>query len=78
MVSASTGTFQTYTSGVITSPACGTNVNLAVLIVGYGPNYFLVQNSWGVHWGDQGYVKIGIVPGAGICGINQFVAYPII
>lgn len=53
-------------------------MNLAVLIVGYGSNYFLVQNSWGVHWGDQGYVKIGISAGAGICGINQYVAYPII
>lgn len=77
-VAGSTGTFQTYSSGIITTAACGTDSNLAVLIVGYGTDYYLVQNSWGVWWGDKGYVKIGMAEGAGVCGINQYVAYPVI
>ena len=77
-VAANSGTFQYYTSGVITGTACGTSSNLAVLIVGYGNGYFLVQNSWGTWWGDQGYVKIGFAGSAGVCGINQYVAYPVV
>lgn len=75
-IQADTSTFQTYSSGVITSASCGTNIDHAVLAVGYGEDYYIVKNSWGTWWGDQGYVKIGIANGAGICGINQYVAYP--
>jgi C1A family cysteine protease len=80
-IEADTSTFQTYSSGVITSAACGTNIDHAVAAVGYGTDptaggYYLVRNSWGTSWGDQGYVKIGQAGGAGICGINQYVAFP--
>jgi len=49
-----------------------------VLAVGYGTlngiDYFLVKNSWGHGWGDQGYVKIGGMFNA--CGILQQMSYP--
>jgi KDEL-tailed cysteine endopeptidase len=75
-IEADTTVFQTYTSGVITSAACGTSLDHAVLAVGYGTDatgvaYFLVKNSWASTWGDEGYVKIGAVEGEGICGINM-------
>jgi len=61
--------FQQYTSGVITSAACGTSLDHAVAIVGYGTEngqeYFRVRNSWGASWGDHGYVKIAVSSGAG-------------
>ena len=52
-----------------------------VLAVGYGTNssgveYYLVKNSWGTNWGDQGYVKIGVASGMGICGIQGRPVYP--
>ena len=30
----------------------------AMLIVGYTGNFFIVKNSWGADWGDQGYCYI--------------------
>ena len=67
--------FQFYKSGVITSEFCGTMVDSAVTIVGYGQtqqgqDYWLVKGTYGQSWGDQGYAKIGISDGQGICGIN--------
>lgn len=67
--------FQFYYSGVLDNTNCGTNLDHAVLVVGYGTDeksgeeYWLVKNSWDVTWGDQGYIKLAIVDGDGICGV---------
>lgn len=68
-----------YSGGVITSSACGTNLDHGVLAVGYGTEsgqeYFLVKNSWGAGWGVNGYVKIG-ASSSNICGILSQPSYP--
>jgi len=69
--------FQLYTGGVITSNSCGTQLDHAVLAVGYdttsaGKDYWIVKNSWGASWGLSGYVWIGksnSTNTAGVCGI---------
>jgi cathepsin C len=37
-------------------------VDHSVVLVGYGiengKEYWMIQNSWGVHWGDNGYMKL--------------------
>jgi len=72
--------FRNYKSGVITSSECGIRLDHGVAAVGYGTengqDYFLVRNSWGPNWGDNGYVKIGVADGEGICGINHDPSYP--
>ena len=70
--------FQSYTSGVITS-GCGQQLDHGVLAVGYGTlngtPYFLVKNSWGPSWGDNGYVRIGATSD-NVCGILSAASYP--
>jgi len=76
-IDAGTSYFQSYTSGVLTdAKACGTTMNHAVVAVGYGTDptaggYWIVRNSWGTSWGNQGYVNIGQAAYPGVCGINQ-------
>ena len=84
-IEADTKIFQLYTSGVLTGDACGTNLDHGVLIVGYGEEdgtkYWLVKNSWGPSWGDQGYIKIGrsdSTNDAGVCGIAMQASYPVV
>jgi len=36
----------------------GTHGRHAMLIVGYIGNFFIVKNSWGADWGDQGYCYV--------------------
>merc|ERR1712086_1028164 len=72
--------FQQYTSGIMDSAACGTSLDHAVAAVGYGTeggqDYYIVRNSWGASWGDEGYIKIAAVEGKGICGIQMQSLYP--
>jgi len=76
--------FHNYTGGVLDSTACGIATNHAVSIVGYGTDadsgleYWLVRNSWGSSWGVDGFIKIAITEGDGICAINHRPLYPTI
>ncbi len=72
--------FQFYKSGVFSGP-CGHQLDHGVLAVGFNtdasPAYWIVKNSWGASWGDQGYIYMAQGKGAqGICGINMESSYP--
>ncbi|KAF7822598.1 senescence-specific cysteine protease SAG39-like [Senna tora] len=77
--------FQYYQSGVFTGP-CGTQLNHAVTIVGYGVSeeeglkYWLIKNSWGTNWGEQGYIRIqrDVDQPTGLCGLASRASYPTI
>ncbi len=76
LVEADERIFQFYKSGVVYSH-CRSLVNHAALVVGYKRigllEAFIVKNSWGSDWGDQGYIYIStdgrVNDGLGVCGI---------
>ncbi|KAG6405125.1 hypothetical protein SASPL_132708 [Salvia splendens] len=62
VIDASGAGFRFHSSGVFTGE-CGTEMNHAVTVVGYGESsdgikHWLVKNSWGSGWGEDGYVRI--------------------
>jgi len=38
--------------------------------------YYIVKNSWGTDWGEDGFVKIAITGGVGVCGISSEPSFP--
>ena len=84
-IEADQSAFQFYSSGVLTA-ACGTNIDHAVLAVGYGTDagvaYWKVKNSWGASWGMSGYILLArgtsYNGGEGQCGLYNSPSYPIV
>jgi C1A family cysteine protease len=72
--------FQSYSSGILSGKECGHSLNHGVLAVGYGTEagveYYIVKNSWGVAWGDKGYIKLASDDKHGTCGIQMEPSYP--
>lgn len=65
-----------YRTGILDDIGCGHKLDHGVLAVGYGDGYFIVKNSWGASWGDQGYIKISDSESLNICGILTQPSYP--
>ena len=61
--------FQHYKSGVFDAP-CPLSANHAVVVAGYTLTEWLIQNSWGTTWGEQGWIRI--IRNKGMCGIGRY------
>ncbi|CAH1100867.1 unnamed protein product [Psylliodes chrysocephalus] len=76
--------FHLYKSGILNDPTCTSDdrhLDHAVLVVGYGTlngtDYWIVKNSWGLTWGQEGYVFMSRNKN-NQCGIATFAVYPVL
>ncbi|PHT95714.1 hypothetical protein T459_03596 [Capsicum annuum] len=75
--------FHLYGNGIYDG-SCYPRMNHAVTVIGYGTseedgtNYWLVKNSWGTSWGEQGYMRIArdVEVDGGHCGIARIASFP--
>jgi C1A family cysteine protease len=83
-IQANLSSFRFYSDGVYSDPMCGDGLDHGVLIVGYGydlmlnKEYWIVKNSWGEDWGENGYIRIerNSNKEGGMCGITLQVSIP--
>ncbi|CAL5383514.1 unnamed protein product [Camellia sinensis] len=77
---------QTYIGGVSCPYICGKHLDHGVLLVGYGSAgyatirfkekpYWIIKNSWGGNWGENGYYHLCRGPKAhNLCGVDSMVS----
>ncbi|PAV82753.1 hypothetical protein WR25_24708 isoform C [Diploscapter pachys] len=60
-----------YGSGIYDGQ-CGSSINHAVVIVGFTPDYWIIRNSWGADFGEEGHIRLARKAGSDACMIYRY------
>ena len=80
LVEADRQVFRLYQRGILDTDKCGFDADHSVAIVGWGRDfvnridYWIVKNSWGTTWGEQGYFQLAQANNE--CGVATAASYP--
>ena len=85
-IQAGSRAFQLYQSGIFSDfEHCGSNLDHAVVLVGYDKigdqDYYILRNSWGEEWGENGYMRIAKgkkYEPEGMCGLLLDPMFPLV
>ena len=77
-VSAGNSCWRYYKSGILSkNNNCPTNIDHGVALVGLVESadkpYWILQNSWGRNWGQNGFIHIAVEEGSGVSAMNTYV-----
>lgn len=77
-IDARSNKFRFYKQGIFNESSCSsTAVNREALVVGYEGSYWIIKNSWGIHWGQRGYIYMAR-NGRNLCGVATRALYPVV
>ena len=67
-----------YSSGILNT--CGSTINYSVQLIGFykdnQQSYYIGKNSWGISWGQNGFVKIdATVQNGNLCNVCTYPQY---
>lgn len=78
-VAAGNPDWMSYTSGILDDPACYSGgLDHGVVVVGFNASarYWIIKNSWGSDWGENGYMRLRM--GNNTCGCAELPSFPIL
>lgn len=72
--------FMNYKGGIYDKENLIVRLDHATLVVGWGTengtDYWIMKNSWNTSWGEKGYMRLKIIDGVGVAGIQKEPLYP--
>lgn len=68
-----TSEMEHYKGGVFKADMCKKDIDHAVAIVGYTESAWIIKNSWGPYWGEDGYIRLE--RGKNACGVAEYIVY---
>jgi C1A family cysteine protease len=69
-IAADATNWRSYRSGIFSN--CTEKVTHDVLLVGLTTNYWKIKNSWGLNWGEYGYIRLSTGNTCGICSVTGY------
>lgn len=64
-IAVNTQNWQFYRAGIFSN--CGDTVNHDIYLVGASTDSWRLKNSWGIRWGEYGYIRLAMGNTCGIC-----------